>query len=80
MDDVASTDRIAGDLLPPGGLLGSYVLVAEVVTEYGTSLQVATNSGMTPWGALGMLLAAQHIVQHAADVLPHEEPYEEGEM
>lgn len=38
-----------------GGIIGSYVVVAEVIHEDRSELQVSVAEGTAPWSALGML-------------------------
>lgn len=71
--DFEYQDEFVGSLLPVGGVMGSYVLVAEVVMDDKTTLQVVSSRGTSPWSTIGMLVAAEGIVQESTSVTPHEE-------
>ena len=65
-------DRLVGQLLTTeDGVLGSYVIIAEVVHPETTELRVAASEGSSPWLTQGMIVAAQDIVSSA---LPYSLP------
>lgn len=70
-------DEFAAALLPTGGVMGAYVLVAEVVTDDRTTLQVSTSGGTAPWTIMGMIDAAAHIVAESTSLAEREEREEE---
>jgi hypothetical protein len=63
MQEVAEQmDAIEADY-PDGFLIGRVVTVVEVARSDGTDVDLRVRSSMLPWVALGMLAAAQRIVE-----------------
>lgn len=52
---------IAGD-----GVLGNYLVIAEMVKEDGVSLNFAVADGMPPWTIIGMLQSVMSMVDVAS--------------
>ena len=67
-EDVApAIDEAVAERLRDGrGVVGSYVLIAEVVHEEGTELRVVSSGEMSPWQMTGMLMHAQEYASMGA--------------
>ncbi len=48
-------DEFAAKAIDGNGVIGNYVVVAELINEDGTTLVFATSDKLTPWTADGML-------------------------
>ena len=72
-DEINPGDEFVGTLLPAGGVIGSWVLVAEVVTDDNVSLQVSTSRMTPPWSIMGMLIAAEGIVSESVEMTERDE-------
>ena len=60
----------------PDALVSNYIIVAEVVSEDGTDLQMLLSDGITPWLASGMLEFASDMLftgQHEFHSMEDEE-------
>ena len=60
----------------PDALVSNYIIVAEVVSETGTDLQMILSDGITPWLASGMLEFASDMLftgQHEFHSMEDEE-------
>lgn len=60
----------------PDALVSNYIIVAEVVSETGTDLQMLLSDGITPWLASGMLEFASDMLftgQHEFHSMEDEE-------
>lgn len=66
-------DDFVGEVLDRGGLIGDYVLAAEVVYDDHVELQIGLSRGMSPWKAVGMLDSTSDII---SAVGPHDPAFE----
>lgn len=67
-DKALSLDQIVMERLQDGtGVVGSYILIAEVVHEEGLELRVRMSNGTTPWQATGMLTHALDYIGLSTD-------------
>lgn len=62
-----------------GGVIGNFIVVAEVVYEEGTTLTFATSEHLPPWTAKGMLGATLEMLSlpYGGDMELEEDPEDE---
>lgn len=53
--EAAGVGDIIGENLPEGAVLGSHIILAEVLTQDDISLVIDVSEGIQPWTLLGML-------------------------
>lgn len=64
-DDEISLDGLFEQMVReilPSTVVANFILVAEVVTDDGTDLNLTVSSNLTPWLALGMLRSAEEMI------------------
>jgi hypothetical protein len=61
-DETSDFEDFVWEQLPEGGILGSYIVLAEVLSEEGVHLMVTAREGTQPWTAMGMLVFAQESI------------------
>ena len=61
-EETSDFEDFVWDQLPEGGILGSYIVLAEVLSEEGVHLLVSASEGTQPWTAMGMLMFAQESI------------------
>ena len=64
-DDEISLDGLFEQLVReilPSTVVTNFLLVAEVVTDEGTDLNLTVSSNLTPWLALGMIRSAEEMI------------------
>jgi len=64
-DDEISLDGLFEQLVReilPSTVVTNFILVAEVVTDEGTDLNLTVSSNLTPWLALGMIRSAEEMI------------------
>lgn len=77
---VSKLDEMVNETLGQGGVIGNYVIVAEVIYDDGIDLQFALSDGMPPWLAKGMLMSILESFGAAPpDMWEDEPPSEEWE-
>jgi len=54
-------EQLVREILP-STVISNFLLVAEVVNEDGTDLNVTVSSNLTPWLALGMIRSAEEMI------------------
>jgi hypothetical protein len=54
-------EQLVREILP-STVITNFLLVAEVVNEDGTDLNVTVSSNLTPWLALGMIRSAEEMI------------------
>lgn len=54
-------EQLVREILP-STVISNFLLVAEVVNEDGTDLNVTVSSSLTPWLALGMIRSAEEMI------------------
>ncbi|MFZ9715948.1 MAG: hypothetical protein ACO3CH_00635 [Ilumatobacteraceae bacterium] len=54
-------EQLVREILP-STVITNFLLVAEVVNEDGTDLNVTVSSNLTPWLALGMIRSAEAMI------------------
>ena len=60
-DSVEKLDELVTGMLKGNGVVGSYVIIAEVVHEDSVSLQIAASDNTPPWTVIGLLSSALDI-------------------
>lgn len=54
-------EQLVREILP-STVVTNFILVAEVVTDEGTDLNLTVSSNLTPWLALGMIRSAEEMI------------------
>jgi hypothetical protein len=64
-NDEGSLDKLFEQLVReilPSTIITNFILVAEIVNDDGTDLNVTVSSTLTPWLALGMIRSAEEMI------------------
>lgn len=61
-EEFDDTDEFVWEKIPKDAILGSYLVLTEVLTEDGIHMVVTAREGTQPWTAMGMLMFAQDAI------------------